>query len=244
MRCLHRHKDKTAIEENRPARSASGRLPFLLLGAVFSAVMVPRASALFPPDGPSMFERQFSVMGTTLTFTGYPAEARFQKAVDAAFKEMERLNAVFSFHDENSLLSRVNRAGSAGVKVTDEFILMLDRSRAVWKLTGGAFDPTVGPLMRLWKLDKLTGNVPGEDEITRTLEKVGFDRVKVDGRRVMLTKSGMSLDFGACVKGYAVDRAAAILRARGFRNFMVNLGGNIYASGLRPDGTPGNRPQG
>jgi thiamine biosynthesis lipoprotein len=191
-----------------------------------------------PPDPPKMFEQQFFVMGTTLTFTGYPADALFQNAVDAAFTEVERLNGVFSFHDKNSMLSRVNRSGRTGSVVTDEFIQVLERARTLWKLTDGAFDPTVGPLMRLWKLDDLQGSVPADEQILMTLVMVGMDKVKVEDRKVILTRAGMALDLGACVKGYAVDRATAVMRGRGLNNFMVNLGGNIYASGVRPDGMP------
>jgi thiamine biosynthesis lipoprotein len=217
---------------------SQARIKIFCLAAVVSAIMPTGPASASPSDGPKMFEQQFAVMGTTLTFTGYPAGKRLQKAVDAAFNEMERLNAVFSFHDKSTLLSRVNQSGKSGTAVTDEFVLVLNRTRLLWKLTDGAFDPTVGPLMKLWKLDNLTGNVPGEIEIKRALENVGLDKVKVHGRRVTMSRPGMALDFGACVKGYAVDRAAAVLRARGFKNFMVNLGGNIYASGVRPDGTP------
>ncbi len=218
-----------------PLRKQTPLQTAVLIFSTAAAALLHSAAA---PDPPKMFEQQFFVMGTTLTFTGYPADALFQNAVDAAFMEVERLNGVFSFHDKNSMLSRVNRSGRTGAGVTDEFIGVLERARTLWKLTDGAFDPTVGPLMRLWKLDNLKGNIPADEQILMTLAMVGMDKVKVEDRKVILTRAGMALDLGACVKGYAVDCATAVMRGRGLNNFMVNLGGNIYASGVRPDGMP------
>lgn len=173
-------------------------------------------------------------MGTILSFTVYPGDERSRLAVDGATAEIERLNEVFSTYRETSLVSTVNRSGAVGTTVTEEFLAMLEESRRMWRLTDGRFDITVGPLMKLWGFERRSGRVPAPDSIARLLPAVGFGKVEVGGETVRLTAPGMALDFGAVVKGYAADRAAAILKSRGIENFMIDLGGNIVVAGAPP----------
>lgn len=187
-----------------------------------------------PPATPPPLVRQVPSMGTILAFTVHPGGERCRQAVDEAIAEVARLNEVFSFHRETSLVSIVNRAGAQGTRVTEEFLLILERSRRMWSLTDGRFDVTVGPLMKLWGFERRLGKTPSPDSIARALSSVGFEKVVVEGDTVRLTAPGMALDFGAVVMGYAVDRAAAILRSRGIENFMIDLGGDIVVAGAPP----------
>jgi thiamine biosynthesis lipoprotein len=107
--------------------------------------------------------------------------------------------------------------------------------------TDGAFDPTVNPLMRLWGFrgGETRTAPPGDDEIAAALERVGWSHVAlvktlVGGMSVFMGRSGMEIDLGGIAKGAAVDFAFDRLRAAGYRDFMVNLGGNIRVSG-RPE---------
>jgi len=203
---------------------------FLLLGLLFW----PHGSSPLPEP----LVESFPTMGTYLTITVHPASENHRQAMIEAAAEVERLNATYSFYVPTSQLSRVNQSGAAGCEVDTEFLVILDRCREMNTLTAGAFDPTVGPLMKLWGFQLRQGRVPAAAEIRSALEKVGFGKVRVKNNRVTLTRPGMALDFGASVKGYAVDRAVAILKARGCADFMVNLGGNIYAAGRSPSGEP------
>lgn len=211
------------------------------LAMVLAAVLILGLILLMLPEPEPAAEplvESFPTMGTYLTITVHPASEKNRQAMVEAAAEVERLNATYSFHNPASLVSRINRAGPAGCEVDTEFLMILDRCREMNALTAGAFDPTVGPLMKLWGFQRKQGRVPTDAEIRSALAKVGFSKVRIEGTRVSLARPGMALDFGASVKGYAVDRASAILKARGCADFMMDLGGNIYAAGKSPSGGP------
>ncbi len=210
-------------------------LPIVLLLVVLAAVLTSRQQ---PAVRPGVAQRELATMGTFLRITVVPDGPSADEAIDEACREVQRLNDEYSSYDSRSLLSRVNAAGDSGFEVTDEFIELLAAADRMWNRTGGRFDVTVGPLMRLWGFERRQGRVPSPDSIAAVLPSVGFEKVRVEGNRVILTRPGMGLDFGSLVKGYAVDRAAAILRQHGFQDYLVDLGGNMYASGENAEGRP------
>lgn len=186
--------------------------------------------------GSARFDATREIMGTYLKVTvmgarGSPA----QGAADAAIAAVAHLDSVLSIYKPGSDFSRLNRAaGAETVTVSTEAMEVLEASRRFWAVTVGAFDPSVGPLMRLWKLQG-EGNVPRAEEIDSTLAFVGFDKVYLDPptRRVFLP-AGMRLDPGGIGKGYAADVARAELARRGIRRSMVDLGGNVAVMGAGP----------
>ena len=160
--------------------------------------------------------------------------------VRAAFQEVESAASVFL---PDSVLSRLNRAGLAIIPPTaseDAFDLasLLSAALDVSRESGGAFDPTVNPLMRLWgfRSNPSPASPPSTEALSNALSRVGWFRVGLsrdqDGStKVAFARPGMELDLGGIAKGAAVDLAFERLRAAGFRDFLVNLGGNIRVSG-------------
>jgi thiamine biosynthesis lipoprotein len=143
--------------------------------------------------------------------------------------------------DGENELQRINRrAGIGPVKVSGELIAVLDRALRYAELSGGAFDPTVGPLVKLWGIGTETPRIPGDDEIKAALALVDWREVRINHEEgtVFLTRPGMTLDLGGIAKGYAADEASALIKKAGLRRGLIDLGGNILALGTRPGDLP------
>jgi thiamine biosynthesis lipoprotein len=136
-------------------------------------------------------------------------------------------------------VSRINaEAGLAPVKVTAETIAVLRTARQVGEWTGGKFDVTFGALSGLWKFDHDQDNqIPRPAAVHARLPDVDFQAIELNLERgtVFLPREGMRIHLGGIGKGYAVDRAAAILRADGVTDFLIQAGGDLFASGERGD---------
>ena len=162
-------------------------------------------------------------------------------AFDAVFDEFARLETLMSTWIPDSDVSRVNHAaGVAAVPAGAEVRDVLATARQVSEWTGGKFDVTFGALSGLWKFDHDQDNlVPDMEAVRRRLPLVDYRAIHVDDAAgtVFLARKGISMHLGGIGKGYAVDRAAGILRRRGLRDFVVQSGGDIYVSGLK-DGRP------
>jgi thiamine biosynthesis lipoprotein len=138
-------------------------------------------------------------------------------------------------------VARVNAAaGIAPVQVHDDVFEVIRQSLHYAEISGGAFDPTVGPLVSLWGIGGDDPRVPSQAEIDAALALVNWRDVELDKERlsVFLKRPGMALDLGAIAKGYAADEAAAIIRKAGLKRAIIDLGGNILAYGEKQDKTP------
>ena len=139
--------------------------------------------------------------------------------------------------NEGSYVYDINTAASEPAAVPDSVARLIETAAEIADETKGAFDPTIGVISRLWDI---SGNprVPSAEEISAARPLVDYRYITVDGTAVSLEKSGMILDLGGIGKGYAADCAVEIYREYGITSALVNLGGNIYAYGTKPDGNP------
>lgn len=181
-------------------------------------------------------------MGSELRLTAWTQdEPRAVTAFDAAFAEFDRLDALMSVWKETSEIQRLNAAaGQRPVSIAAELRDLLGAARQVSEWTGGAFDVTFGALSGLWKFDHDQDNtIPSHDAIAARLGLVDYRALEIDSQTgtAFLKKAGMRVHLGGIGKGYAVDRAAAILRSRGLDNFLIQSGGDLYVAGRR-DGRP------
>ena len=177
------------------------------------------------------------VMGTKawVTIAGMP-KSDAERAADAAFRDMYRIESVMSNWRSTSEISRLN-AGSNGVPftVSRELYSIIDSSLFYSKATSGAFDVTVRPLVLLWGFEGGTAKLPTDEEVARARSLVGYQKVVLDSARSTVTlPPGMQIDLAGVAKGYALDRCVAVIKKLGARNALVNLGGNIYALGAPP----------
>ncbi len=169
-------------------------------------------------------------MDTVMELTAYGP----RQAVDGAVSLIHEAEDRLSVTAEDSDIARVN--GSGGGEVDGDTASLLKRALELCKLTDGALDITVYPLVRAWGFTTGAYRVPGEEEIGSLLEKVDYSAVTLEGNTVTLPE-GALLDLGAVAKGWVSDRIAAGFREAGVRSGLINLGGNVMALGKKPDGS-------
>ncbi len=185
-------------------------------------------------------ESSVDAMGSTYSIAVYGEDrVRMEAAVEAAFEEARRLDRLLSNYRPSSELSAVNRqAGEQAVKVTPELFELLAACAEYSRAGEGAFDITVGPLMKVWGFYKGTGHLPHRAEIRTAMAKVGYRHMQLDAatKTVRFDVPGVELDPGGIGKGYAVDKMAAILKEYGIHVGLVSASGSsIYALGAPPD---------
>ncbi|MFH1783289.1 MAG: FAD:protein FMN transferase [bacterium] len=153
-----------------------------------------------------------------------------QAAIEAAFKEIERVEKLASGFIADNELSRLN---DKGVSNNEELFLIIDKALAVSRLTGGAFDISVLPLVELWGFKSGEHRVPDDEEIIETLAGVGYQGIKLDYEQHKVYLNNRRVDLSGVAKGYAIDMAIKLLRARGIKKALVNAGGDIRFIGER-----------
>lgn len=157
------------------------------------------------------------------------------------FSRIHEIENLMSVNIPTSDVSRVNAAaGIAPVQVHEDVFKVIERAAYFAEISGGAFDPTVGPLVSLWGIGGENPRVPSIEEIYAVLPLVNFRFMQLDAetRSVFLIQQGMALDLGAIAKGYAADEAAKIARNAKVKQAKIDLGGNIVLVGMKIDKSP------
>ena len=191
---------------------------------------------------PRLVERARPSMGSELRLTAWTTDEPAAVAgFDAVFAEFERLEALMSVWRPGSDILRLNAAaGDHPIPVSPEVVEVLGVARQVSEWTDGTFDVTFGALSDLWKFDHDQDNtIPDPAIVRERLPLVDYRALEVDARAgtAFLRRKGMRAHLGGIGKGYAVDRAVAMLRSRGLRDFMIQAGGDLYVAGLK-EGRP------
>lgn len=190
------------------------------------------------------FSRARPLMGTLVEIS---VEAESRKVADAvmdeAFEEIVRVDALMSgFKKESEVSLLKHHAGERPVRISPMLMEVLQAGVSYYFLSGGAFDMTVGPLMKLWSFRGGPERVPSGEEITRVRSFVGSDRMVLNSSEssAYLPVKGMEIDLGGIAKGYAVDRAVKALRSGGISHAVVNAGGDLFVLGSSrcPEGVP------
>jgi FAD:protein FMN transferase len=180
-------------------------------------------------------------MGSELQLTAWTTdEAAADSAFEAVFQEFDRLERLMSTWQEGSDIQQLNAAaGLHPVRVGTEIRDVLRTASQISEWTGGKFDVTFAALSGLWKFDyqDRDNTVPDRNEVLRRLPFINYRDLKVDEQSgtAFLRRRGMRANLGGIGKGYAVDRAVDILRRRGFHDFMIQAGGDMYVAGRRGD---------
>lgn len=154
-----------------------------------------------------------------------------EAAVTQAFEEIARIEKILSTWIPESEVSRLNRERSLP-SASPELLEILNLSLQISKASAGAFDVTIKPLLDAWGIQG-KGRTPTQGEIQKALSRTGWKHLRIQGRSVAFEKPGMALDFGAIGKGYALDKAALILKSHGIKEAMLNFGGQILVLGKR-----------
>lgn len=189
------------------------------------------------------------VFGTFCTVDLYGQGSRAQYR--AVFARLHELEDILSANREGTDLDRVNRAsGLERAAVNQELIEVLEKALYYAEMSEGAFDPSVGPLVKLWGIGTDTPRIPSDEEIGEALALIDYNDIEIDTPgtpnipgitgetrgTVFLKRRGMALDLGAIAKGYAADEAVKLLAREGITMGLIDLGGNIFAYGEREKG--------
>ena len=177
-------------------------------------------------------------MGTVIEITLInDDEEATRKAALRAFQEIKRIEQLMSPWIESSDVVRINRsAGKEWVKVSPETFEVIKKAHEISEISDGGFDISIGPLTHLWKTARERKVPPSSEEVGKNLNLVNFRDVLFNPEgKVFLKKRGMAIDLGGIAKGYAVDRAFEILRNIGYKNLVVNAGGDLRVGGSKFD---------
>ncbi|MBI4903859.1 MAG: FAD:protein FMN transferase [Acidobacteria bacterium] len=185
-------------------------------------------------------EQSLDAMGSVYTIVAYGEDrGKLMAAVDQAFEEVRRLDRMLSNYKKDSELSRVNAgAANAPVQVSEELFRLLEACAQYTRESDGAFDISVGPLMKIWGFYKGSGRLPHRAEVRGVFGRIGFDKVHLDAsnRSIRFLTPGMELDPGGIGKGYAVDRMVDVLKAEKIPAALISAGSSsIYALGAPPN---------
>ena len=179
-------------------------------------------------------------MGTVFNVVAYgPHRERLNSAITQALEEAKRFDEMLSNYRPESDLSQVNRLASRGpVTVSTELFEFLSVCLAYSRASEGAFDITVGPLVKVSGFFKDTGRLPRPEEVLRALDKVGYRKLILDEQNttVCFAEEGVELDPGGIGKGFAVHKMAEVLRRNRVHSALICAGGStIYALGAPPN---------
>jgi len=161
--------------------------------------------------------------------------------LDAVFRRLHELDSRLSVNVPGSELDAVSdAAGRAPVRVGEDVFFVISKGLHLAEISGGLFDPTVGPLMQVWKMNSEEARIPAPADLARARALVNWRDVVMDAkaRTIYARRPGMRLDAGGLLKGYAADETVRILASRGVKSAIVDLGGDIFAMGSRPEGGP------
>jgi thiamine biosynthesis lipoprotein len=155
-------------------------------------------------------------------------------------KRLAEINRSMSTYMPQSEISRFNKFYQAGMKfkISDDFYQVMQVAANVYQLSDGAWDGTVNPLVDLWGFGRkgLKTVVPSEAEIMRLQASVGFHRIEIVPGYLIKKHAQITLDLSSIAKGYGVDAVTTVLYREGFENFLVEIGGEVFAAGVRKDG--------
>lgn len=203
---------------------------FLLVIGVISGCSAqdPKESIAKTLDGP---------LDTVCTVTLYDFDS--ERPIDEAFSVIQDVDARMSAVSSTSEIAEINSHPGEPVTVSRDTFDLIAQANHISGATDGAFDVTIKPVVALWGIGSGRERIPSADEVQAALSLVDFRGVTLDEEQctVQLDCDGMELDLGGIAKGYACDAAVQVLERHQVKHALIDLGGNIYAYGTKPDGS-------
>ncbi len=213
------------------------------MGRLMVAWLLGVGVAAAGPDGPALHRFQFTQLEMAETvpvkIVLYAPDApTATRAANAAFARIHALNEVLSDYDPKSELRRLGTATEGGgVDVSEDLWRVLRHARALSERSDGAFDVTIGPVVRLWRRARRQRQLPSAERMRAARQLVDYRLVRLDpqARTVALGRPGVQLDLGGIAKGYMVDEALAVLKKLGINRALVDAGGDMVLGDPPPD---------
>lgn len=180
-------------------------------------------------------------MGTIVQLKVYGGNA--EKATEKALNRVSDIEEKMSVNIETSEITKLNaKAGISGEKLSKDTYSVIKEAVKYSKLTGGDLDVTIGPIVKLWGIGTDKERVPSKNEIDGKLKLVDYNDIILDEKNstIKLRRASQAIDLGAIAKGYTADEIKKVLINNKISSALINLGGNVYAVGSKPDGTSWN----
>jgi thiamine biosynthesis lipoprotein len=189
----------------------------------------------------SSISKQAFKLNTIVSVTIY--DSQDESILDGALAVCDQYEDIYSRTLTNSELYQLNnrqlpKVGDDTFEVSEELAKLLSRGYYYSELSDGAFDITIAPVTTLWDFTSLEAFIPDKDMIEKAVNNVGYENLVLEGNKVTLNQSKMSIDLGAIAKGYIADRIKDYLLEQGVKSAMINLGGNVLCVGEKPGGIP------
>lgn len=211
------------------------KLLIVLLFSLIGVIFLTACTSNITQENTTPLSRTEFLLGTVTTISLYDHPS--EEILDLAMEKLKELEDTLSINKTGTLIDEINdAAGIHPVTVDQDTYQVIEKGLSYSKLTNGAFDITVGPIVKLWNIGFPEARVPNSEEIANTLPLVGFEKVTLNPNdlSVYLTEPGMRLDLGGIGKGYAADEIANLLKENGVEHAIIDLGGNVYTLGDKP----------
>ncbi len=216
-----------------------GRLIDILIIVISISIIVSSCTGNVDESNNEPVSKTEFVLGTVVTIKLYDnaTEEVFTKVFDK-LREIENKMTINS--EDSEVISINTNAGKDPIKVSDDTFYVINKGKYFSELSMGRFEISIGPLVKLWNIGSEDAKVPTREEIENKKSLIDFNNVILNEseKTVMLKEEGMTLDLGGIAKGYGADEVVKILREYGVEHAIVNLGGNVFAYGNKPDDTP------
>ena len=185
-------------------------------------------------------KKTLKLMGTRFEITVVaPNEDIGYININEAVAEIQRIEKLISSWDADSETSKINKnAGIRPVRVSQELFELIERALSLSQVTDGAFDITYASLDKVWRFDGTMTTAPSESEIAHSVAKIGYEKVILNSasQSIFLTEKGMRIGFGAIGKGYAADKAKALLMSKEVKAGIINASGDLTTWGTKSNG--------
>lgn len=153
------------------------------------------------------------------------------RAITASFEEAKRIDTLFSTYIDGNQMWMLNNTNVDEIVVNSEMFTILKKSEEIWQLTNGSFDPAIGSLIDLYNFEKDSPKIPTAKQIKDALKINGWKNILLKEGNIIVKPENIKLNFNAIVPGYAADRIANLLSNFGIKEYLINVGGEIFARG-------------
>ena len=184
--------------------------------------------------GSEEFTRSGMSMNTIIRITAYGSD----DVLDEAFALLDELDRKLSMYNSSSDISRINESsGIREISADSHTLNAVNDAVKLYEITGGVFNPLIGAVTKLWKINQSGGKIPSPESLDKAVNLAGIQNLKVSEGSVYLREKGCILDLGGIAKGYASTAISKLMKERGIKSAIIDLGGNVQVLGSKPDGS-------
>ena len=183
-------------------------------------------------------EKSNFLFGTYISITVYDSNEKLaNKAIEAAFLEIERIDNKFNSKVKGSIIDKLNSGLEKRIKLDEEGVYLFKSLKDIYELSHGKYDVTIGPLLDVWNFGaKEQREVPTLEELEKAMQEVDFSKVILEGNELYLSEEGIEIDTGSFLKGYAIEKAKEVMRNLGITSAFISSISSIETINTKPDG--------